>query len=328
MSNDVSMALNPTVAKVLAYYINQKNREEINHAQGEAVIKDPHFGDPTNICIAVEDDKIADFEYKIFGDNAAISVLDTVLHLAIGKSLREAAQITADDVIAAYSDISTNERYVSLLAIEGLRGAIVHCLAKDNHRKFEQRLVRFRSSGYDITEARMRLVKFFLDFPADAKILDIGTGKGHLSMAIARNGRKCISIDLSAEEIQYARLNAIYEGLDKLIDFRLANAKKMDFPTESFDCIVTANFFHHVDQPEPVLKEMLRVCKVGGKLIITDLNERGFKFMDSIFQQEGRMHTKIGWQIGELGAWFAHKYLNFATYSDKFEDILIVTKND
>ncbi len=317
--------LNP---KIIEHFTSPRNIGEIENADGTATVGDPSCGDHIKVWIKIKDNTIVDFKYKVFGCWGAISTTSVVSELAIGKTLKEAIKLTDDDVIVALGGIPENKQHCSLLGIQGLRAAIADYIVKDNHKRFVERIELYRSAGYDIPAAREKIVRFLDNFPVEAKILDIGTGKGHLAIAIARSGRKCTSIDISREEIRFARLNAIYAGVDDLIDFQLQDARRMNFPKESFDCVLTAAFFHHLAQSEVALNEMLRVCKPSGELIISDLNEKGLKIMDEVHQKEGREHVCIGWRIDELEQWFKNKKLNCLKYSIDCEDILIVKKND
>jgi ubiquinone/menaquinone biosynthesis C-methylase UbiE len=54
------------------------------------------------------------------------------------------------------------------------------------------------------------------------------------------------------------------------VSFYVASASKLPFGDNSFDVIVSANAFHYFDEPNRVLKEMKRILKSEGKLIILD----------------------------------------------------------
>jgi ubiquinone/menaquinone biosynthesis C-methylase UbiE len=68
-----------------------------------------------------------------------------------------------------------------------------------------------------------------------------------------------------------ARLK-IFEG--SLRVWRL-NAEKTPFEDESFDAVLSYHSMHDMPNPDKVIKEMFRVCKKGGLVVISDLDDRG-----------------------------------------------------
>ena len=48
-------------------------------------------------------------------------------------------------------------------------------------------------------------------------------------------------------------------------------AEALPIPDEAFDLVVSRLAFHHLEKPNPVFREMLRVCKAGGTIAIMDL---------------------------------------------------------
>lgn len=293
--------------KILDHFLNPRNVGEIENADGYARIGDPTCGDFIKVWLRIENETIVDFKYKVFGCWGAISTTSVVSELAMGKSIRDATKITDDDVIRELGGIPENKQHRSLLGVQGLRAALADFILKDNHRNYVARLEQYRSLGYDIAGIREKMVHLLSDLSNGAKILDVGCGKGHLALAIARSGRSCTSIDISDDEIYYARLNAIFFNLDERIDWQLQDARQMQFESGSFDAVVSAALFHHLIHPQMVLNEMLRVCKSPGKIIISDLNEQGQQAVATLHRQEGKEHVMVGWSIKEIKSWFEGK---------------------
>ena len=62
------------------------------------------------------------------------------------------------------------------------------------------------------------------------------------------------------------------------VEFREGNILEIEYPNETFDIVVAANVIHLLDEPYKALKELDRVCRKGGKIIIptyTNKNEKG-----------------------------------------------------
>jgi len=310
--------------KILDHFLNPRNIGEIENADGYAKIGDPTCGDFIKVWIRIENETIIDFKYKVFGCWGAISTTSVVSELAIGKSIKEATKITDDDVIRTLGGIPEQKQHCSLLGVQGLRAAIADYLLKDNHRKYVIRLEQYRSKGYDIPAIREKMAQLLSDLPNGTKILDVGCGKGHLALAIARSGRNCTAIDISDDEIYYARLNAIFFDVIDRIDFQIQDARQLKFESQSYDAVVSATIFHHLIHPQLVLNEMLRVCKSPGKIVISDLNEQGQQAVAAVHREEGREHVMCGWSIEEIKSWFENKGYHPVAFEEDGETIISV----
>lgn len=101
----------------------------------------------------------------------------------------------------------------------------------------------------------------------DDNVLDLGAGAGIIPAMNFRGkaGRIC-GIDLDPRVIENPFLD---EG-------RVCDANSIPFPDNSFNLIFSDNVFEHLEQPELVLKEAMRVLKPGGKLLFKTPNRRHY----------------------------------------------------
>ncbi len=99
-------------------------------------------------------------------------------------------------------------------------------------------------------------------------LLDVGCGGGLLSEPLARLGANVTGIDLSEEAIAVAQNHAKGEGLT--IDYRNASLEAMK--GASFDVVVASEVIEHVDDPKEFVRQMARVLKPKGCVILTTLN--------------------------------------------------------
>jgi ubiquinone/menaquinone biosynthesis C-methylase UbiE len=103
-------------------------------------------------------------------------------------------------------------------------------------------------------------------------VLDVGCGTGYftrlLGEAVGFDGR-VIGVDASARAIQYARSKG--EGL-RNVTFRVGAAEALDFADDTFDVVASSLMMHHLprDRQEPALREMRRVLRPGGTLVLAD----------------------------------------------------------
>ncbi len=101
-----------------------------------------------------------------------------------------------------------------------------------------------------------------------SKILDVGTGTGKLAFAFAKKGYDVIGIDLSEAMIKVANKNSKYKNMR----FQVGDATNLKFDDNSFD-VCCASFMLHDTLPtirEKILKEMVRVAKPKGLILIVD----------------------------------------------------------
>ena len=116
----------------------------------------------------------------------------------------------------------------------------------------------------------------------DEHVLDVGCGNGILLNGAAKrlkNG-KAIGIDIWAPSGGGGNLallwkNARAEGVADRIEFKEADARQMPFAEASFDVVVCSGALHHIvhnfAEHDQTMREMARVLKPGGHLVISDV---------------------------------------------------------
>ena len=108
------------------------------------------------------------------------------------------------------------------------------------------------------------------------RILDLATGTGWASRAIARRGATVISVDIAAELLVAARARAEAEGLP--IQYRLGDAESLPFETGEFDAVVSTFGIMFANRPEAAAEELARVCRKGGRIALTTWAPDGIVF--------------------------------------------------
>jgi nitrogen fixation NifU-like protein len=116
--------------KVMDHFTNPRNVGEIKDADGKGSVGNPVCGDTTDIYIKVDNRKISDIKFKTFGCGAAIATSSMITEMAIGKNLKEALEITRDNVADELDGLPSLKLHCSNLAADGLRAAIEDYLGK------------------------------------------------------------------------------------------------------------------------------------------------------------------------------------------------------
>jgi len=189
-------------------------------------------------------------------------------------------------------------------------------------KQYQDRLKLFKKYGYDIPRTR----KFILTKAklAKGKILEVGTGRGHMAAALARKGFKLTSIDLdrNAQNAAQANLKAI--KLDTLVTLKKMNAEKLRYKDNVFDYVISVNFIHHAKNPVKCLREMIRVVKK--KLIIADLNKKGEQIVERVHKLDGHNHPVSKMSLQGAKAFLEKAGLNVKVYRDSCQTIIIAKK--
>ncbi|MFA6357997.1 MAG: class I SAM-dependent methyltransferase [Candidatus Omnitrophota bacterium] len=187
----------------------------------------------------------------------------------------------------------------------------------------QDKLKLFKRFGYDIPKTRKEVV---LKAKLSGRILEVGTGKGHLAVALAQKGLKVISIDMDRKAQQVARENLKMLRLDKQVTLKIMNAERLAYKNSFFDGVISVNFLHHARNPLKCIEEMVRVTK--NILVLVDLNKKGARIMDKVHALEGHSHPRSGVPFKNLGILLKNARMQVKTYRNTCETVLIARKGE
>ena len=100
-------------------------------------------------------------------------------------------------------------------------------------------------------------------------VLEVGVGTG-LSLGQYAAHLKITGVDVSTAMLAKARRKVAERGLTNVAALREMDARSLDFPDASFDTVVAMYLVSVVPEPERVIREMARVCKPGGEVLIVN----------------------------------------------------------
>jgi ubiquinone/menaquinone biosynthesis C-methylase UbiE len=104
---------------------------------------------------------------------------------------------------------------------------------------------------------------------ADESILDVACGPAFLTMTFAERCRQAVGVDGTDVFIDHARAEAGRRGL-RNVRFVLGDVERLPLASASFDVAACRAAVHHFPRPDLVLREMMRVTKPTGRLLIAD----------------------------------------------------------
>jgi len=108
-----------------------------------------------------------------------------------------------------------------------------------------------------------------IDFPRDARVLDVGCGTGAQSRTLIQRPGVTSVVGIDRAKFLLERARELAAGLDGLT-FEEAPGDELPFAAAAFDVIVAHTVLTHVADPEAVLAELFRVLRPGGTLAICD----------------------------------------------------------
>lgn len=97
-------------------------------------------------------------------------------------------------------------------------------------------------------------------------ILDLAAGTGTSSNALARSGAAVVACDLSEGMLEVGRSRYPH------LEFVLGDATNLPFDDGTFDAVTISYGLRNVEDPELALREMLRVTKPGGQLLVAEFS--------------------------------------------------------
>lgn len=186
-------------------------------------------------------------------------------------------------------------------------------VSQETHHESENRRYFDRwSTNYDSGrisrwfQYTQELTLGLLDLRPDSRVLDVGCGTGYavIRMAPVVSAGKACGIDVSPGMVIKASAK-IPRQLKRTVEFVQASSDNIPYPDAYFDHVLCTNSFHHYSDPMASLKEMRRVLKEGGQLVIfenaPDLSWYTWAW-DRILRlvEKGHVRYYLSWEIGRM----------------------------
>ena len=140
----------------------------------------------------------------------------------------------------------------------------------DAHASIDRRegmelLSRAKTHFFD---EKMRMAVALGEFAPGMHVLDAGCARGQLTISLLRYGLRMTGVDLSPRSIEVARGRTECLGLTK-VDFHVGDLERLSqWSDATFDGAVSFATVRYLDDPVPAARELLRVTKPGGRVVI------------------------------------------------------------
>lgn len=103
---------------------------------------------------------------------------------------------------------------------------------------------------------------------AQDRVLDVACGPGLVMRAFSEHAAHVVGIDLVPAMLDRAR--EVLAGVPN-VTLTLGDVLALPFADHSFDVVVSRFAFHHMHEPARVMREMRRVCRAAGRVVVCDL---------------------------------------------------------
>lgn len=193
-----------------------------------------------------------------------------------------------------------------------------------NNRIYFARQETYKTYGYDNEKERLFIIA--AGCPIKGRMLEAGTGKGYLTLELAKKGYEFTTYDIDPEIQRIAKMNLAHAGLIDSVNLVIEGKDRLSFEDKSFDVIFCVNTLHHLEKSAEVLDEFLRILSDNGKLILSDFTEKTFKIMDLVHASEGGKHEVIGWTMDTAYDYIKGKGYNIQETADDYQRVFIIQR--
>ncbi len=221
----------------------------VTHRQAIAALISSFFATPNTLDIQIDETSISELRWQ--EDRWRLVGLNRRAHLPY--------PLVQQPVISPTRRSHENEEYANLQTVRALYNRVAAIYAaskKDTDLLRIQHLVRFAGPAKEMD------------------ILDVGSGPGTLALALADAGaRLVLGVDISEamlEQAEYLRLTTTAASHER-VGFRLAPAHNLPFVDDRFDAVFCRLILQYFKHPQESIREMVRVLKPGGSLILAEL---------------------------------------------------------
>ena len=123
----------------------------------------------------------------------------------------------------------------------------------------------------------------------DSLALDVATGSGHTGAALAPHVASVVCVHITSEMIAEAEKLTLELGLGN-VRFCLANAQALPFQDGAFNIVTCRRAAHHFSDIAKALREIKRVLRSEGRLVLDDRSVPEDDFVDSCMNELDRLH--------------------------------------
>jgi len=100
--------------------------------------------------------------------------------------------------------------------------------------------------------------------------LDVACGAAHAAEQVAPHVRQVVGLDLTPDLLAIGDERLRQAGIGNVL-LQVGNAAALPFVDSSFDLVFCRSALHHFRNPRATVREMARVCRWGGRVVVSDM---------------------------------------------------------
>jgi SAM-dependent methyltransferase len=101
-------------------------------------------------------------------------------------------------------------------------------------------------------------------------VLDVACGAAHVAEELAPHVRQVVGLDLTPDLLRLGADRLHDAGVGNVL-LQEGNAADLPFVDQSFDLVLCRSALHHFRRPSDMVREMARVCRPGGRVVVSDM---------------------------------------------------------
>ena len=193
---------------------------------------------------------------------------------------------------------------------------------RDRSRKFFDSVAsKWKDIRAELGSAEQYLDEVIQRVPSDASFLDLGCGSGALlERALPRDTGETFAVDYSEAMLKEAR--SLLGERASLVDFRLGYLEHLPFGDDTIDFAVAYMVFHHLPDPRLALKDIRRVLKPQGSLLVVDLLRHEREEM-----RDTHADLWLGFEPDGIAKWANELGFSVAERKNFDEEVFLLTFN-
>lgn len=114
-----------------------------------------------------------------------------------------------------------------------------------------------------------RTLVYWMGIHPSYDVLDVGCGTGHFVTLLAQRAGFVTGVDASQDMVERANRNLSEYGVSNAAVVQ-GRIQKLPFQSDRFDIVTCLNLLFMYEDPTPLMRELVRVCKPGGQVVLME----------------------------------------------------------
>ncbi len=137
-------------------------------------------------------------------------------------------------------------------------------------RSFERQVSLFSGPNSPFAHCPTGTLSWIEPLERDMIVLDVACGAAHAAEPVAERVRQVVGIDLTPALLEVGAQRLHEQGVTNVL-LQEANAESLPFVDGLFDIVYCRSSLHHFADPLQAVAEMVRVCRLGGRIVLVDI---------------------------------------------------------